>query len=273
MSFERKTVLITGTSTGIGMEAALFFAEKGWNVAATMRNPEKRTTELHGKPGITLFHLDVMDAASIHAALEAVVKTFGRIDAVVNNAGYGLFGVFEATSEDQVRRQFDTNVFGLMDVCRVVLPVFRNQGGGTFVNVASMGGRITFPLYSVYHATKWAVEGFSESLQYEVRPFNIKVKIVEPGPIKTPFYEHSRDTAKKDGLTAYDRFTARVQPNADRFGEYGASPRRVAKAIFRAANGGWWKMRYPVWTLGTLVTRRFTPDAVFQFIIRFMLRA
>lgn len=269
----KRTVIITGTSSGIGLETALYFLEKQWNVVATMRNPEKRITPLHESPGIFLMHLDAMDPVTIDAVFTETIRRFGRIDCVVNNAGYGLFGAFEASTPEQIRKQFETNVFGLMEVCRAAIPFMRSQRGGTLVNVASMGGRITFPLFSLYHATKWAVEGFSESLQFELRPFNIKVRIVEPGPVKTDFYERSRDVTHREGLTAYNAFQQRVARSSDAFGENGASPRRVARKIYRAATGGWFTMRYPVWTLGTLTLRRFTPDAVFQFVIRTILRA
>src|SRR5205085_5519867 len=122
--------------------------------------------------------LDVTNRDAIKQAIARSLEQFGAIDAVVNNAGYGMVGPFEASTPEQVERQFSTNVFGLMNVTREILPYFRERGGGIIINVASVGGRITFPLYSVYHATKWAVEGFSESVQYEVKQFNIKVKII-----------------------------------------------------------------------------------------------
>src|SRR5215216_677679 len=182
-----KTILITGASTGIGKATALLFQQRGWKVAATMRSPEK-ADDLKGLNNLACIRLDVTDISSIRQAITDVISQFGSIDAVVNNAGYGMVGPFEASTVEQVERQFATNVFGLMNVTRELLPHFRARGAGTFINISSMGGRITFPLYSVYHATKWAVEGFSESLQFELRQLNIKVKIVEPGPIKTDFY-------------------------------------------------------------------------------------
>lgn len=264
----KKNVLITGSSTGIGLETALYFQEKGWNVAATMRHPEQRETALHSKDDILKLHLDVLDKNSIHAALRAALDKFGRIDALVNNAGYGLVGPFEAATEEQIRRQFDTNLFGLMAVIRALLPHFREQGGGTIINVASIGGRVTFPFYSLYHGTKWAVEGFSESLQHELRPFNIRVKIVEPGPIKTDFYERSADLIQNEGFTVYDEQFHRALPNMMNVSKLGARPRKVAKTIYRAANGKFRKLRYPVHALGMLAMRRLLPDRLFDGMVR-----
>jgi short-subunit dehydrogenase len=163
---------------------------------------------------------------------------------------------------------FQTNVFGVMQVCREILPIFRKQKRGTIVNVASMGGRITFPLYSIYHATKWAVEGFSEALQYEVRDFNIKIKIIEPGPIKTDFYTRSMSHTKKDSLTAYDHFVARALPNLQKAGESAPDGRIVAETIYDAATDNSWKMRYPVNSRAILAARRLLPDALFLPIVR-----
>jgi NAD(P)-dependent dehydrogenase (short-subunit alcohol dehydrogenase family) len=241
----KKTVLITGASSGIGKATAQYFAQQGWNVAATMRSPEKEK-ELNQLPNVALFALDVTDTSSISNAIQSVIQHFGGIDVIVNNAGYGAVGAFEAASEAQVQRQFDTNVFGLMRVVREILPYFREQKKGTIINIASMGGRITFPLYSLYHGTKWAVEGFSEALQFELAQFGIRVKIVEPGAIKTDFYDRSQDLFRKDGLHAYDAYEQLTMPNMQKAGANAPGPIVVAKKIFRAASDGKKRMRYPV---------------------------
>jgi NAD(P)-dependent dehydrogenase (short-subunit alcohol dehydrogenase family) len=147
------TVLITGSSAGLGRAVVRRFQAAGWNVIATMRSPDKET-ELGHLPGVAVLPLDVTDAGSIDAAFAAATERFGGVDVVINNAGYGLHGPFELLAPDQIRRQFETNVFGLMAVCRAAIPRFRVRKHGVIVNVASMGGRVTFPLYSVYHATK-----------------------------------------------------------------------------------------------------------------------
>lgn len=240
-----QTVLITGSSTGIGKAAARHFLEQGWNVIATQRTPA-RETELKEGPSLQLARLDVTDPASIGTAIDQGIGRFGRIDALVNNAGYSLYGTFESMNEAQLRRQFDTNVFGLMEVTRQMLPHFRNQKSGVVINISSMGGRLTFPLYSVYHGSKWAVDGFSESLQYELRPLGIRVKIVEPGAIKTDFYDRSTEFVHNRELGEYNDTVDRALNKMKGVGKNAASPEIVAKTIFRAATDGNWKLRYVV---------------------------
>jgi NAD(P)-dependent dehydrogenase (short-subunit alcohol dehydrogenase family) len=262
-----KVILITGASSGIGKETAKLFQVKNWRVAATMRAPEK-AEELRRVADIECFRLDVTDIDSIKQAIEGALTKFGRIDAVVNNAGYGLVGAFEASTPEQIERQFQTNVFGVMNVCREILPYFRREKRGLIINVASMGGRITFPLYSLYHATKWAVEGFSESLQYELEQFNIRVKIIEPGPIKTDFYDRSQDLTRREGLHAYDHFIDRALPNMQKAGADAPDGRVVAETIFEAATDGSRKMRYPVNSKMVLTARKLLPDWAFFKVVK-----
>lgn len=262
-----KTVLITGSSSGIGRAAAFRFETAGWNVAATMRSPKKDAAFPKSERTI-LPRLDVTDSVSIRTAIDETIRKFGSIDVIVNNAGYGLVGPFECSEPAQIERQFATNVFGLMNVVREILPHFRDRKAGIIINVASMGGRITFPLYSLYHATKWAVEGFSESLQYEVEPFGIRVKIIEPGPIKTDFYDRSMEIMKKDGLTAYDSFVAKAMPNMQKAGETAPGPDAVGEVIFRAANDGSSTVRYTANSAGILTARKLLPDSAFFGIVK-----
>lgn len=232
-----------------------------------MRNPEKAEA-LQNIADIECIRLDVTDADSIRSAIAETLEKFGRIDAVVNNAGYGLTGPFEAASRDQIERQFQTNVFGLMNVCREILPYFRERKKGTIVNVASVGGRITFPFYSLYNSTKWAVEGFSESLQYELEQFNIRVKIIEPGPIKTDFYDRSRDVSQKEGLTAYDYIYEKAEANMQKAGAEAPDGSVVAQTIYDAVTDGSRRLRYGVNTKGILAARKVLPDGLFFSIIR-----
>lgn len=262
-----ETLLLTGSSSGIGRATALYFAERGWNVVATMRTPEKADASMR-RDGLHLVPLDVTDAASIRAAVAGTLARFGAIDAVVNNAGYGLVGPFEATTPEQVSRQFATNVFGLMDVTREVLPHLRERRAGVIVNVASMGGRITFPLYSAYHGTKWAVEGFSEALTYELEPFGVRVKIVEPGPIKTDFYDRSMDLVTKAGLTAYDSFVAKAMPSTQKAGETAPGPEAVAKVIWKAVTDGSKRIRYQANSTQILTLRKLLPDRLFMAVVK-----
>ncbi|MBC8045095.1 MAG: SDR family oxidoreductase [Rhizobacter sp.] len=264
-----KTVLITGASSGIGKAAAKYFQAKSWNVAAAMRSPEKET-ELTSLSGVKCFKLDVLDDASISTAIREAVSHFGGLDIVVNNAGYGAVGAFEAATKAQVERQFGTNVFGVMNVVREVLPFFREKKSGIIINITSMGGRLTFPLYSLYHATKWAVEGFTESLRYELTPLGIKVKLIEPGAIKTDFYERSQDLFKKDGLTAYDDYQTLTMPNMQAAGANAPGPEIVAEMIYTAATDGSDRLRYAVGSNAPalIFLRRILPESWFTGIVK-----
>jgi NAD(P)-dependent dehydrogenase (short-subunit alcohol dehydrogenase family) len=263
-----KTVLVTGSSSGIGKATVREFQASGqWNVVATMRRPEQEN-ELNKLANVAVMRLDVTDEASIAETTAETIRRFGAIDAVVNNAGYGLVGPFEASTQEQVERQFQTNVFGLMNVVRAVVPHMRERRSGVIANVASMGGRITFPLYSLYHGTKWAVEGFSESLNYELNPFGVRVKIIEPGPIKTDFYDRSMDLMRKAGLTAYDAFAERAMRGMNAAGANGAPASATAKVIFEAVTDGSSRIRYQSNTLGLLLLRRLLPDGLFMGVIK-----
>ncbi len=266
-----KTIFITGTSSGIGRATVRHFSSNGWRVVATMRNPDKETQMQHW-PNVVLKPLDVTQYDSIEHTIAETIKHFGQIDVLVNNAGYGAIGVFEASTPEQIQRQFDTNVFGLMNVIRAIIPHFRERKGGTIINVTSIGGRVTFPLYSVYHGTKWAVEGFSESLHYELKPFNIKVKNVAPGPIKTDFYDRSQDLFRKEGLNDYKEYEQRVLGNTKNFGTNAPGPEVVAKTIWKAANDNNFRLRYASDFLGrfTLFMRKLVPLSWFFGIIRML---
>ncbi|WP_295715586.1 SDR family oxidoreductase [Mucilaginibacter sp.] len=179
----KKTVLITGASSGFGKEAVKLFHKNNWNVIATMRSPEKET-ELSALDQVLVTKLDVTDKASIQNALKAGIEKFGQIDVLVNNAGYGSFGALEAATEAEIKRQFDVNFFGLIEVTKALLPVMRQQRSGVIINVSSIGGKVTFPFSSLYHATKFAVEGLTESIQYELNPLGIRLKLLNRAAIK-----------------------------------------------------------------------------------------
>lgn len=262
-----KVILVTGASSGIGKETVKLFQSKNWRVAATMRSPEK-VRDLTNIADVICIKLDVTDISSINSAITETLEKFGRIDAVVNNAGYAVVGPFEAATPEQIERQFQTNVFGLMNVCRGIIPYFRSQKRGHIVNIASVGGRMTFPLYSLYNSTKWAVEGFSESLQYELEQFNIRVKIIEPGPIRTDFYDRSQDVTRQDGLTAYDSLISRAIPNMEKAGETAPGGSIVAQTVYDAVTDGSSRLRYGVNTRGILAARRFLPWAIFSRLIK-----
>ncbi len=261
-----QTIFITGASTGIGKAAAELFFARGWNVVATMRTPKSERND----PRWLCTRLDVTDAASIKSALDQAIAQFGKIDVLVNNAGYGLVGTFESMTEEKIQRQFETNVFGLMRVSRAVLPHFRSNKGGVLINVASMGGRLTFPFYSVYHATKWAVDGFSESLSFELEAAGIKVKIIEPGAIKTDFYDRSADFTHDRSLAEYNGVVDKAMPRMNKAGAKGAAPKLVADAIFAAATDGSTKLRYVVGAdaKGLLTIRALIPNTAYRNMVK-----
>lgn len=263
-----KTVLITGASSGIGKATAELFARKGWNVVATMRSHEDFPA-LTETENLRVLQLDVTDPQSVRDAVEKTLELFGKIDVVVNNAGYGLVGPFEAATPEQIDRQFKTNVEGIFSVTRTVLPYFRERKEGLFINITSMGGQLTFPLYSLYHATKWAVEGFTESLQYELNPLGIRVKLVEPGPIKTSFYSTSMDLVAREGLTAYEETIAKAMPNLQKAGATGATPESVAHVIYKAATDRSNRLRYAAKASHILTARKLLPDAAVFALVRF----
>jgi NAD(P)-dependent dehydrogenase (short-subunit alcohol dehydrogenase family) len=240
----KKTVLITGASSGFGKATVKLFHQKGWNVIATMRSPEKET-DFSSIGEVLVTRLDVTDKESIGEAVRAGVRHFGQIDVLVNNAGFGTLGVLEAAPEEVIRQQFEVNFFGLIEVTKAVLPGMRLGGSGVIINVSSVGGRLTFPFCTLYHATKFAVEGLTESLQYELNPLGIRLKLVEPGGYKTEFAGRSMSFFGPDGLDdyqlPYDRFLERLEqwPMSENLGE-------VAEAIYEAASDGTEQLRYPV---------------------------
>lgn len=262
-----KTVFITGASSGIGRETAKLFCNNGWNVIATMRKPESEI-ELNKKKNIKILRCDVKDTKSIKQAIKEGIDYFGKIDVLINNAGFYTIGVLEAATEEQIRQQLDTNLFGLINTTKEMLPHFRKQKSGMIINISSIAGRTTVPLQTLYHATKWGVEGFSESLQYELRPFNIKVKIIEPGVIKTDFYGRSMTVMENNELVDYKAYSQKVISNLIKNGNNGSDPLEVAETIFKAANSESDKMRYPVGKSKNLITlSSILPDKIFHNLI------
>lgn len=264
-----KVVLITGSSSGIGLSTAQLFAAKGWMVAATMRQP-RPLPELETFSNVKIFALDVNAPEQVQICLREVYQAFGHIDVLINNAGYAALGVFEKSSPEEVKLQYETNVFGLMNMTREILPHFRERGSGTIVNIASVGGRISFPLYSVYNSTKWAVDGFSEGLQYELAPLGIRVKCIEPGAIRTDFYTRSQKTFEGNPVAGYDDYEAVCLKNLHQFGMLMDHKRMVARTIYKAANDKSMRLRYPVGGLAPLILffRRVLPFSVNRWFLR-----
>ncbi|WP_214690905.1 MULTISPECIES: SDR family oxidoreductase [unclassified Exiguobacterium] len=266
---QKQTIVITGASSGIGRATVELFSKRGWHVAATMRRPEDHQELSHLK-GVSLYQLDVTNETSIREAFKQIVSDHGTMDVLLNNAGYGAVGIFEEASPEQIQRQFDTNVFGVMNVIRTALPYFRKQRSGRIVTVSSVGGQITFPIYSLYHSSKWAIEGFIESLQFELAPFNIDMKLIEPGPIKTDFYGRSQELVRDQPLDVYDGYTEVALHNTNAAGANAEGPDVVAETIWRSATERKKRLRYPAGKqAGLLIAlKRYLPNRVFFAIVR-----
>lgn len=236
-----KTVLITGASSGFGKLAARKFQQEGWNVVATMRSPDKEQ-ELAGMENVLVVRLDVTDTASIQEAVNSTIESFGGIDVLVNNAGYGGHAVFEQATDEHIRSMYETNVFGVMNVARDVLPFMRKQKSGCIINVTSMAGMLAAPTISVYASTKHAVQGLTEGMAYDYKPLNIQVKSVLPGAYPTTRFNASTDddlTSGDDELVAHARnLHSHLQVIAERMANQSgevADPQEVAEKIFECA--------------------------------------
>jgi NADP-dependent 3-hydroxy acid dehydrogenase YdfG len=240
-----KTILVTGASSGIGKATAKLFHDKGWNVIATMRSPEKET-ELKNLKNVYVTRLDVLQLNTIENAISEGTDKFGKIDVVLNNAGYGLMGTFESAKRESIIRQFGVNVQGLFDVTQAMLPHFRKNKDGMFINISSIGGKMTFPLMPLYHSTKWAVEGFSESLRWEMAQIGVKVKLVEPGGVATDFGGRSMDMQHNPELSEYNDFVGKLMEamKASMDPANMSKPEQIAEVIYTAATDDKDTLRY-----------------------------
>ena len=207
------------------------------------RDPSKDNS-FAGLENVLVTRLDVTDAMSIPVAITAGLDRFGNIDVLLNNAGYGAYGALEAFSMDRIRRQFDTNVIGLLEVTKAVLPHMRQNRSGTIINISPIGGQITFPLGTLYHGTKFAVEGLSEALHYELEPLGIRVRIVEPGIIKTNFGGSSFDFAMDESLSDYAQTAEAMGRLFGQLAENPSAPETVAEVIWDAANASEGRLRF-----------------------------
>lgn len=200
-----KTIFITGASAGLGKATAQLFHSKGWNVIATMRSPEKETA-LNQLENVTLLALDVTDIKQIEATVQKAIS-LADIDVVFNNAGYGLVGSLESYTEDQIRQQFETNFFGVIWVSKAFIPYFKKKRSGLFITTTSLCGLASFPLSSIYNASKWALEGWTESMSYDLAQFNIGIKTVAPGGIRSNYMNVMKVTEDKDYEGLMQRLT------------------------------------------------------------------
>lgn len=236
-----KTIFITGASTGLGHATAVLFAQRGWNVIATMRNPAD-AGELSTLENVTVLPLDVTEPEQIKATAAKALE-LADVDVLFNNAGYGLAGPLEGASDEQLTRQLDTNLLGVMRVTQAFIPHFREKKSGVIVTTTSIGGLVTFPFNSVYHATKWALEGWSESLAYELNPFGILVKTVAPGGIRTDF------AGRSIVVTQHDAYAEAVQKTYARFSDPerrlgGSSAEQIAEVVWEAVTDNKNQVRY-----------------------------
>ena len=246
-----KVALVTGSSSGIGFETSVLLARNGFHTYSTVRNLEKSQALINiaKKDGLPLqvIELDVSSDKSVRDGVSSVLDENKRIDVIVNNAGYALVGAFEDLSMDEIKAQFETNFFGVIRVIQAVLPTMRNHRNGKIVNLSSMGGRIAIPLDSAYHGTKFALEGLSESLQYEVEPFGIKIILIEPGAIKSNFFNNLKMASKAQRPDSpYTQMMQKLNAGFSFILENAPPPVEVARVIPKAITSEHPELRYPV---------------------------
>ena len=268
----KKVAIVTGSAAGIGYEIAIHLAKNGFRTYASMRNLQKANgiTEMAKNENLplSLIQLDVTDDISITKAIDTVINESGRIDVLVNNAGYGLIGSIEDMSVEELKAQYETNVFGTFRVTKAVLPYMRKEHGGSIINISSIAGRIALPLYSAYVSTKFAIEGLSESMAYELEPFGIKVAIIEPGAIKTNF---RREQAAK-GSSEDSPYSSMMQSPSkaiEKMLKHRLYPEEVAKTVIQAIENPKPKLRYIVGKDAEelIELRRKTSDEEFFHIV------
>ncbi len=238
-----KTVLITGCSSGIGLETARLFQQKGWQVAATVRRPED-AIELTAIANCSFYKLDVNDLNSIQNCISQVLKDFGSIDVLVNNAGVYDTNPLESVSDEQIQALIDTNVLGTLRMTKALLPHFRERKGGTIVNISSVAGLTTFPYQTLYHTSKWAIEGFSEALSYEARDVNVRVKVVEPGMVKTNLYRNIQESSGSKTIQNYSTNYMKWLRFLLASYKGGYSPVKDARTIYKAVTDRSHRLRY-----------------------------
>ena len=273
----QKVAIVTGSSSGIGYATSLILARNGFYTYASARNTNKSanlqsTADAERLP-LKLIQLDVTDDRSVKAAVEQIVSEKGRIDVLVNNAGYGLFGAFEDLSVDEIKAQFETNFFGVIRVTQHVLPIMRSGigGGGIIVNVSSVNGHVPFPVISAYVATKFALEGLSEPIAYELEPFGIKVILIEPGAIGSGFMKGSvMSNRALDPKSAYFEFVRKVRSKISSDHENATQPEEIAKTIVQAVLSEKPEFRYVVGTdaVTLMQARKNMPFSDFQQMIQ-----
>ncbi len=258
-----KTILITGSSSGIGKTTVEFFSKKGWNVVATMRDPKNAKT-FNWEKNVLVLSLDVTQPKTIHQARLSAEKLFGQIDVIVNNAGYGLFGPLETASEEEIQKQFDTNFFGIVNIIKEFLPRMRERNSGVIINISSILGKFSTLDIGYYSASKHALEALSESLSYQLRKTNIFVKIIEPSATQSNFLKNKIIPQSRD------QFYAKALKEVRELTQWkGSSTETVAKKIYEAATDKNKKLRYPAgrYSSTILFFRKILPDKIFLWFV------
>jgi NAD(P)-dependent dehydrogenase (short-subunit alcohol dehydrogenase family) len=266
----KPVALVTGGSSGIGESTARALLAKGFTVYAVARRTD-RMSALEAE-GVSTFAMDVTDDASMVAGIDRIIEEQGRIDVLVNNAGYGSYGAVEDVPIEEARRQFEVNVFGLARLVQLVTPHMRSRRSGRIINISSIGGKFYEPFGAWYHATKFAVEGFSDSLRMELRPFGIQVVLIEPGPIRTEWNEIARDSLlERSGDGPYAEWARKAHGVMERFDEpeRASTPEEVADKIVKAALAKRPAARYPVGRGARVITtsRDLLPDRIFDEVV------
>jgi NAD(P)-dependent dehydrogenase (short-subunit alcohol dehydrogenase family) len=238
---KQRSIFITGSSSGLGRATAKLFASKGWKVIATMRSPDTKK-ELTQIPNVTVLALDVTNPDQIMSVAQKVAS-MGSLDVVFNNAGYGIAGPLEALTDQQILRVVETNMLGAIRTTKAFIPLFRKQKSGLFITTTSIGGLMTVPFNSMYHATKWALEGWGESMAFELKQMGIGFKLLEPGGMKTDFFTRSFDSAQHPAYGSLAEKVMSVVTDPQTMASY-STPEQIAAVVYEAATDGKDQLRY-----------------------------
>jgi NAD(P)-dependent dehydrogenase (short-subunit alcohol dehydrogenase family) len=257
---EKKVVLVTGASSGIGQATARLLAQRGFTVFGTTRNP----SDVAAMPGVEMLSLDVRLDESVNACVDAVLKRTGRLDILVNNAGYALVGAIEEVLLGEAKAQFETNFFGVVRMVKKVLPIMRNQGSGQIINISSAAGLTPLPFVGFYSASKFALEGYTEALRHEVKPFHIRVSLVEPGYIKSHLRQNQQ--LATDQISDYDPWRKRASGVRQQWEERLPEPTLVAECVLRIIESKSPKLHNRVGKESSQAfwLRRFLPESLFE---------
>ncbi|MFQ5898850.1 MAG: oxidoreductase [Candidatus Methylomirabilia bacterium] len=266
--FEQKVVLVSGASSGIGQAIARTLAQRGFTVFGTSRDP----SSAEKVPGVAMLPLDLRVDESVVGCVDTVLKREGRLDILVNNAGYVLRGAVEEVSLGEAKAQFETNFFGVVRMVKAVLPTMRRQGAGQIINISSAVGFVPVPFGALYSASKFALEGYTEALRHEVKPFNVHVSLVEPGFINTQLARNAQDAAER--IADYDPWRQRVLGARRQYEGKAPEPTVVAECVLRVIEGSSPKLRYRVGKEATWSARlrRLLPESLFEHGVRRLFR-